>query len=64
MIYRNGGANTNGNSSEFDEGIANRCISMSREIEIIDDFSDRFPSNIIEKLTIEEFKEIYETENI
>jgi hypothetical protein len=63
MRYPNGGAYTTGNSEEFDEDIANRCISMSREIDIIDDFSDRFQFNI-EKNTTERFKEIYETENI
>lgn len=63
MRYPNGGANTMGNSAEFDEGIANRCIRMSEEIDIIDDFLDRFQFNI-GKLTIEKFKEIYETENI
>ncbi|MBR7036546.1 hypothetical protein IKI14_01380 [bacterium] len=63
MRYPNGGANTTGNSAEFDADIANRCISMSREIEIVDDFSSNFRFNTGE-LTIERFKEIYEAENI
>jgi hypothetical protein len=63
MRYPSDGANTLGNSEEFDEGIAKRCIHMSKEIDIIDDFSDRFQFNI-KDLTIEKFKEIYETENI